>query len=291
MLDCPELERMSRECLTVGGNHSRMCVSVLTTGHSGRDSMQHLGMGTTRQQTGSRRLRDTVGELARRNRILAALPDIELRQLLSGADTVSLTSGQVLQKPEEVQRYAYFPTDTYVSQISSLSGIPCIEVSLVGAEGMIGSSLTLGVQIAPLHTVVQGAGSALRLDAARFVRELARGPALRAVMSRYLYVRMSQACQMVACTRFHTLEERLARWLLMARDRAQSTTFHMTQEYMACMLGVRRVGVTEAATLLRKRNLIQYKRGELAIVNGQELEAASCECYATAERMYRAHMN
>ena len=237
-----------------------------------------------------RRRGDSGHEPAQRNRILAALPDSELRRLLSGADAVSLDFGQVLQQPGEVKRHVYFPTDTYVSQIASLSGVPRIEVGLVGAEGMIGSSLFLGVQTAPLHTVVQGAGKALRLDAARFVRELSRGPALRAIMSRYVYVRMSQLGQMAACARFHTVKERLARWLLMTRDRAQSTTFHMTHEYMASMLGVRRVGVTEAATSLQRRNLIEYKRGELAIVNGRELEAASCECYETADRVYRAYM-
>ena len=237
-----------------------------------------------------RKPRDTGVEPMRRNNILAALPDVELRRLLSDADTVSLSFGEVLQEPGRVKRYVYFPTDAYISQIASLGGVPRIEVGLVGAEGMIGSSLFLGVQIAPLHTVVQGKGSALRLDVARFARELARGPALRAVMSRYLYVRMSQVGQMVACARFHTVEERLARWLLMTRDRARSNTFRMTQEYMAFMLGVRRVGVTEAATLLQKRKLIEYKRGELAIVNGQELEGASCECYAAAERVYKAYM-
>jgi len=248
------------------------------------------GMSTKGSESGSRQRRDTADELEPGNNILAALPDVELRRLLSGADTVNLSFGQVLQEPGQVKRFVYFPTDTYVSQIASLSGAPRIEVGLVGAEGMIGSSLLLGVQIAPLHAVVQCKGSALRLDAARFARELVRGPALRAVMSRYLYVRMSQVGQMVACTRFHTVEERLARWLLTTRDRARSDTFHMTQKYMAFMLGVRRVGVTEAATLLQRRNLIEYHRGELAIVNARELEAVSCECYATAERVYRAYM-
>jgi CRP-like cAMP-binding protein len=247
-------------------------------------------MGKKQPETGLRKRRNTAGEPARRNNILAALPDVELRRLLSGAETVSLSFGQVLQEPGQIKRHVYFPIDAYVSQVASLSGVPRIEIGLVGAEGMIGSSLLLGVQIAPLHTVVQGSGDALRIDATRFIRELGRGPGLRAVMSRYLYVRMSQVGQMAACTRFHTVEERLARWLLMTRDRARSNTFRMTQEYMAFMLGVRRVGVTEAATLLQKRNLIEYKRGELAIMNGQELEAASCECYATAERLYRAHM-
>ena len=226
-----------------------------------------------------------------RNHILAALSVVELRRLSSGAETVNLTSGQVLYEQGELRRYVYFPTGTYISQVSSLGGAPRIEVGLVGAEGMVGSSLVFGIQVAPLHTIVQGAGSALRLDAPRFLRELARGPALRAVMNRYLYVRLSQLGQMAACAHFHTVQERLARWLLMTRDRAQSDAFHITHEYMAFMLGVRRVGVTEAATLLQKMNLIRYSRGELAIINGDGLEAMSCECYATAERVYREHMD
>ena len=249
-------------------------------------------MGTKKtSEAGQARREASADEPVPRNRILAALPNMELRRLLSGADVVSLDFGQVLQRPGDMRLHVYFPTDTYVSQIASLSGVPRIEVGLVGAEGMIGSSLSLGVQIAPLYTVVQGAGNALRLDATHFVRELARAPALRAMMSRYVYVRMSQLGQMAACTRFHTVDERLARWLLMTRDRAQSTTFHMTHEYMAFMLGVRRVGVTEAAALLQRRNLIEYKRGELAILDSQKLEAASCECYGTDERVYRAYMN
>jgi CRP-like cAMP-binding protein len=233
----------------------------------------------------------TAGEPARRNHILAALTDVELSRLLSGADMVSLAFGQILHEPGDVKRYVYFPTSAYISQVASLSGVPRIEVGLVGAEGMIGSSFLLGVQVAPLHTVVQGTGSALRLTAPRFVRELARGTGLRAVMSRYVYVTSSQVGQMVACTRFHTVDARLARWLLMTRDRALSDSFHMTHEYMALMLGVRRVGVTEAATMLQKRGLIEYSRGELSILNGRGLEAASCECYATAQRVYGEYMN
>jgi len=242
-------------------------------------------------EAGSRRREDSGVQSASQNKLLAALPDGELRRLLSGAEAVSLEFGQVLQQPREVRHQVYFPIDTYISQVASLSGAPRIEVGLVGAEGMIGSSLCLGVQIAPFHAVVQGAGSALRLDPTRFVRELARGPVLRALMGRYMYVRMCQLGQMAACARFHTVEERLARWLLMTRDRARSTTFRITHEYLAFMLGVRRVGVTEAAALLQRRHLIEYKRGALAILNGRELEATSCECYETAQGVYRDNMN
>jgi CRP-like cAMP-binding protein len=236
-----------------------------------------------------RRVKGTEPE--RRNSLLATLSRADLRHLASLADTVDLNFGQVLYEPGEPKQYVYFPTSAYISQIASLSGVPRMEVGLVGAEGMIGSSLLFGVDAAPFHTVVRGAGSALRLGSIRFLRELAEGAALRAVMNRYLYVRLSQLGQMAACARFHTVAERLARWLLMTRDRAQSDRFHMTHQYIAYMLGVRRVGITEAATLLQKRNLIQYTRGELAIIAGPELEATACECYAAAERIYRQNMS
>jgi CRP-like cAMP-binding protein len=230
-------------------------------------------------------------DLSRRNKILSGLSEVALRHLTSGADQVGLEFGQVLYEAGQVKRFVYFPTGAYISQVSSLSGVPRLEVGLVGMEGMVGSSLLFGIDDAPLHTVVQGAGTALRLDVPRFAYELGRGPALRATISRYLYVRLSQLGQMAACARFHTVEQRLSRWLLMTRDRARSDMFHLTHEYLASMLGVRRVGITEAATALHDRKLISYSRGTITIVDGRELENVSCECYATAERTYEKFMN
>jgi CRP-like cAMP-binding protein len=226
-----------------------------------------------------------------RNKILAALPPADLRRLSASAEIARLSFGQVLYRQGESRRYVYFPIDGYISLISSLAGFPRLEVGLVGVEGMVGTSFLFGVEVAPLHTVVQGAGSALRLGSAQFVRELARSSALREILQRYLYVRFCQLGQTAACTRFHNVEARLARWLLLTRDRAHSDTFRMTQVYMAFMLGVRRVGVTEAASELQKRNLIRYTRGAISIVSKRGLEGASCECYATAERIYARHMH
>lgn len=213
-----------------------------------------------------------------------------MRRLAAQGETVELTSGQVLFEPGALKRHAYFPIDSYISQLSALAGGPRLEVGLVGSEGMVGISLLLGVQNAPLYTLVQGAGTALRFDTPLFIRELNRNGALRQVMNRYLYVRLSQLGQMAACTRFHMVEARLARWLLMTRDRAHSDTFRITHDYMAFMLGVRRVGVTQAAGALQKRNLILYHHGNMQIVNARGLKAASCECYATAERTYARHL-
>lgn len=225
-----------------------------------------------------------------RNRLLAYLPHRELRRWSARGETVRLVVGQVLYQPGESKRFVYFPLDGYISQISSLAGAPCLEVGLVGAEGMVGASLLLGVRLAPLYTEVQGGGTALRLDAVQFARELNRSSALGAVMNRYLYVRMTQLGQTAACTRFHMVEARLARWLLTARDRARSASFRMTQNHMAFLLGVRRVGITQAAGLLQERKLIQYTRGELTILNARGLAAISCECYSTARHVYDRHL-
>ncbi len=224
------------------------------------------------------------------NLLLAAIPVAERRRLLAACEPIEIRFGSVLCQQGARIRHIYFPAVGFISLLAQLDTRPGLEVGLVGAEGAVGVSVMLGVSTAPVTAIVQGAGIALRIETKRFSAELDGSPALRAAISRYLYVSIAQLAAMASCARFHLVEARLARWLLMTRDRARSDQFFLTQEFMAYMLGVRRVGVTHAARVLRERNLISYSRGGIKILDAAGLEGASCSCYATAKDTYTRFM-
>ena len=220
------------------------------------------------------------------NRLLDSLPGDDQRRMRSRCDAVDLAFADVLYTPGECLGQVYFPISSFISLIMSAGGAACLEVGLVGNEGMFGIPLALGVDVSPLRAVVQGAGSALRMDAASFRRHLANSPALQREIDRYVCVHLTQLAQTAACTRFHVIEARLARWLLMTQDRARAHTFHVTQEFLALMLGVRRAGVTNAANSLQRRNLIHYRRGDITVLDRRGLKAASCGCYRADRTSY-----
>lgn len=221
-----------------------------------------------------------------KNRILASLSQNTSRHLLPKLESVSLKFRQVLYEPGNAIRHVYFPTDSLISLLTTVDRRRSLEVGMVGNEGMAGMPFILGVGISGVRALVQGQGSALRMAAAPFRIEFARNRQLQEALYRYTYALMAQISQTAACNRFHDTEQRLARWLLMTRDRVGSDDFSLTHVFLAHMLGLRRVGVTEAASALRQRNLIDYQRGKIRILDVKRLKAASCSCYRIVQSVF-----
>jgi CRP-like cAMP-binding protein len=224
------------------------------------------------------------------NRLIALLPAADRARLLALCEPVPLVLSEVLCEAGTPTRHVWFPTEGFISLVAQVDAHPGLEVGMVGREGVVGTPLVLGVAISPLRALVQGAGSSLRIAVEPFMRELARSPQLRRQLERYLFVLMSQMVASAGCLRFHMIGPRLARWLLMSQDRAHAARFHVTHEFLAYMLGVRRVGITAAAGTLQRAGLITYHRGELTVLDRAGLELAACSCYVTDCRAYAEHM-
>ncbi len=213
------------------------------------------------------------------NSVLAALPLEEKQRVLPQCELVQINYDEVLGEAGKPIKYIYFINSGLVSLLTSVGGHASVEVGLVGKEGMAGLPLLLDVSISPVSMLVQASGAALRMKAEVFRHVLKQNPVLHRELNHYLYTFMAQVSQTAACNRHHLLGARLARRLLMTLDRLQSNEFHLTQEFLAHMLGVRRVGVTGAAGVLQEKKLISYRRGNITILDRKGLERASCRCY------------
>jgi CRP-like cAMP-binding protein len=224
------------------------------------------------------------------NQLLVGLPDDEQSGFMGACDPVELVFGEMLVEPGASIRHVYFPLEGFISFIVGLDDGSRLEVAMAGREGMFGISLILGVEASPLYALVQGAGTALRMAAVDFQHLLLGSPVLHRRLKRYLYVIMDQMAQSAACTHFHQVESRLARWLLMTQDRADSDSLRLTHEFLATMLGVRRAGITLAALALQSRGLIRYHRGDITVLDREGLIDASCGCYAADRRRYHRVM-
>jgi CRP-like cAMP-binding protein len=220
------------------------------------------------------------------NRLLGALPRKEYQKLLPLLEPVKLAFGEILYESHAQIRHVYFPNDCFVSMLTTVDAGRAAEVGLIGSEGMIGVPMALGVAVSPFRAVVQGGGTAMRLKTADFRRNFSNSAALKREVFLFTHLLMIQIAQTAACNRFHVVTQRMARWMLMTRDRVNSNEFRITQEFLALMLGVRRVGVSAAMSNLRERNLIVYRRGTITILDHEGLVAVACVCYRTVKDTY-----
>jgi CRP-like cAMP-binding protein len=224
------------------------------------------------------------------NWVLASIPEEQCQRLRSQLEPVKLKFGQVLYEPGGTIKHVYFPIDCLISLLTAVDRGRTLEVGMVGNEGMAGMPFILGMGVSGVRALVQGAGTALRIASEPFRVEFSRNPALQHSLYRYTYALMAQISQTAACNRFHSAQARLARWLLMTRDRVNSDEFPLTHEFLAHMLGVRREGVTEAASALKRRKLVDYSRGRMRILDVRRLTAASCSCYQRVRDVFeRTH--
>jgi len=219
------------------------------------------------------------------NRILDALPSEEIARLRIHLEPATLALRQVVARPDEAIDFVYFPVKGALSVMTLLRDGSSVEVGTIGSEGLLGLSALLGDGISIHEVIVQGAGEALRGPARAIRHEFDRSPPFRDAVAKLSQLVLAEASQNAACNGRHSLAQRCARWLLRMHDAVGTDHFPLSQEFLATMLGVQRTGVTAAALELRRKNLIDYQRGKVAILNGKGLEAAACECYGIMKHL------
>lgn len=224
------------------------------------------------------------------NHLWELLPRKERSALRGISEAHTIAAGDVLFAAGAPSQHVYFPFSGFVSMLAAAEGTPALEVGMVGREGMVGAHVALGVATFPGEALVQGDGVAMRVSTGAFRTLLEISPGLQGSLGRYLYVRMEQLAGIAPCLRFHVIEQRLARWLLMSHDRAGAPAFKVKQEFLSYMLGVRRAGITKAAMSLQALGLISYTRGTLTVLDRAGLEAQACACYAADMASYETQL-
>ncbi|MFN6530766.1 Crp/Fnr family transcriptional regulator [Nostoc sp. ChiSLP03a] len=220
------------------------------------------------------------------NKLLATLPASDYERLVPHLKLVSLPFGQILYQVAEPITHVYFPDKAVVSIVTTMEDGSTAEVGIVSNEGMVGMPVILGDKTTTTTAFVQISGAAMEINADILIAEFNRGGVVQNVLLRYVQAVYSELAQAAACNRLHTLEERLARWLLTVSDRLESEDFPLTQEFISQMLGVRRSGVTVAASTLSRAGMIGYQRGHISILKREDLEATSCECYQVIQKEF-----
>lgn len=229
----------------------------------------------------------TAPSAANQNRLLQSLRRVDRDRVLAKAKLIQLDANTILVGEEQSLRHVYFPVSCYFGVYSTAAASAPLAVSLIGSEGMLGSVVLLGAGRLPGTAIVVGAGTAWRISRKEFAAVVAERATVRLLSMRYLHHAIINIAQHAACSHFHSIESRLARWLLMIHDRVGCDQFVLTQQMLADMLGVRRVGVSLAATALQARNLIDYRRGVISLIDRNGLLASSCDCYGVGEAHYR----
>ena len=220
------------------------------------------------------------------NRLIALLPANDRAIFLEHSEMVELKVKTVLVEAGKNPDHAYFPVDCVVVALLPGNGADSVEIGLVGNEGMVNTSLVLGVRTSAFTSVVQGAGRSFKIHHKELEKQLLQNSCLRVVLNRYIDVRMRHLAQQVACKKSHTVEQRLVRWLLMTRDRAHANELFLTHEVLARMLGVRRESITQAARSLQTHGLISYTRGYVMLMDTAALEEVACSCYRSDISVY-----
>jgi len=222
---------------------------------------------------------------AKRNLLLAALPDADWLRWSPQLERIDMPLGMVLCESGDTLRHVFFPTTAIVSLLYVLKNGASAEIAIVGNEGLVGVSLFLGGETTPSRAVVQSAGEGFRMKAQAIKEEFIRAPVLQLLL-RFTQALISQISQTAVCNRHHSLDQQLCRWLLLTLDRLETNEILMTQELIANMLGVRREGVTEGAIKLQQAGLINYSRGRITVLDRKRLEGRSCECYEVIKTEY-----